>query len=190
MMRRALVLAICSLAFQKPEPAPELARLERLVGTWTGTGQMVDWDMPKDMPKALKDKMPVGAEGEKPEEYAGGGTYEWTLDGMFLKGEGWHEMGPDQKAHYAEYWTWDPTAKKYRTWYFSDFGEHGSGWATMSEDGKTMTFTGTSYDAYGNKETGSGTMTFPDDDTYEWTWTGSSRVMGEMEMKGTAKRKK
>lgn len=194
-MSRIVVVAICTLGFvvgceqprppedffQKPSPAAELAKLERLLGSWAGTAEMVS-----PTPEEMKAMMPEGAE-ELPSEFAGESKMEWALGGMFLKGEGWHEMGTDKKVHYVEYWTWDPKAKKYHAWYFSDWGEFGEGWASFSKDGNSMDMEWTGFDARGAKSRGEGTIAFVDDDTHSWTWTEKG-PMGKMKMKGTARR--
>lgn len=183
MYRRAL-LTLCTLGLiggcaqpqwsmeppKKPGAAPEMAKLARFLGTWTGTAEMVS-PSPEEMP----------------EPYAGEGKTEWTLDGMFLKSEGWHEMGEGQRANYVEYWTWDPKAKKYRTCYFSDWGESGQGWAWFGPDGETMHFKGTGTDAEGARKRGKGKLVFTSDTSYDWSWKESG-PMGKMEFKGTAKR--
>ena len=195
MMLRHLTLTVCTLTVlggcaqpqwpmeppKKPSPAPEMAELERLLGTWTGSAEFVS-PSPEEMEKG----MPEGSE-EMPTSFAGGGKAQWTLGGMFLKSEGWHEMGEGQRANYVEYWTWDSKAQKYRTWSFSDWGESGQGWAKFYPDGKTMRFKGTGMDAQGTSTRGEGTLTFTDDNTYEWTYTEHG-TWGKMELKGTSKR--
>lgn len=195
-MSRRLIVSLCVLAvvggcarpewpmeMKKPTPGAELKKLQRLVGNWTGTAEMVS-----PSPEEMKAMMPEGSE-EMPSSYAGGGKYEWGLGGMFLKGEGWHEMGEGLKANYVEYWTWDPKAGKYRTWYFSDFGESGAGWAKFS-DANTIEMKMAGLDAEGYEVSGGGTMTFVDDNLYNWTWSMKSDKEGKMEFKGTGKRQK
>jgi len=195
-MYRCVLLTLCALGLiggcaqpqwstespGKPDVPPEMAKLSRLLGTWTGTAEMVS-----PSPEEMKAMMPEGAE-ETPESYASEGKSEWTLDGMFLKNEGWHEMGEGQRMSYVEYWTWDAKAKKYRTYYFSDWGESGQGWAWFEPDGETMHFKGTVVDAEGATKRGKGMLTFIDDDTHEWSWKETGGPMGKMEFKGRAKR--
>jgi len=155
---------------QKPVPPPELAKLEPWVGTWTGSAEFV---------------MPEQMGGEK---YAGGGTNSWTMDGMFLKGDGWHEMGEGVRAQYVEYWTWDPKAKKYRSWYFSNQGEFGQGWGNFAADGKTMHSSFKGCDVMGNTMSGEGEMTMVNDRNMEWEFSMKSSNMGKMKMKGTSQK--
>ncbi len=157
---------------QRPEPAVELAKLQRMIGNWAGTAEMI-------IPGAPPSDEPMTFEGEN--------KCEWILGGMFLKSEGWHEMGPDERMSYVEFWKWDPKAGHYRTWYFGDWGDHGSGSAKFSSDGKTLHFRAQGTDAGGNRTKGKGTMTFSDDDTMEWTWAETGH-QGKMEFKGTSHR--
>lgn len=168
---------------KKPSPCPELQKLSRLVGSWSGTAEFVS-----PSPEEMKAEMPEGE--EMPSSFAGTGNMEWILGGMFLKSEGWHEMGEGERMNYVEYWGWCPKAKKYRTWFFSDWGDSGQGWAWFdAEDENVMRFKGTSFDAKGRKGHGKGMMTFVDDDTHDWTWAESG-PMGKMELKGTGKRQR
>ena len=166
---------------QKPAPPPELARLTRFVGTWSDTAELVS-----PSPDELKEATPEGAE-EMPTSFKGGFTMDWALGGMFLRNDGWYEMGDGKKVHLVEYLTWDPKAKKYHSWTFSDWGEHGEGWSYFTPDGNTLKFKvkGVGFD--GKPMRGQGTWTFLDDNTAEWTFTEVSS-MGKMKFKGTSKR--
>ncbi len=166
---------------QQPTPGPEILKLSRLVGTWSGTAEMVS-----PSPEEMMAGMPEGSE-EMPSSFAGGGTYEWDLGGMFLVGKSWHEMGPDERMNYIEVWTWDAKAKKYRTWFFTDWGEHGTGAAEFEPDGDTLTMTGTAIGTDGKKRRGKGMMRFEGDDTYKWCWSEKGPD-GLMKFKGSATR--
>ena len=195
-MGRRFILTLCAVGLvggcaqpqwameppKKPTPGAELMKLSRLLGSWSGTAEMVS-----PSPEEMKATMPEDAE-EMPSSFAGAGKAEWTLGGMFLTSEGWHEMGEGERMNYVEYWTWNPKAKKYRTWYFSDWGESGQGWAWFdAADGDIMRFKSTGIDAQGVTKRGKGMMTFTDDDTYDWCWSESGPG-GKMKFKGTAKR--
>jgi hypothetical protein len=166
---------------KKPIPAPEMAKLQCWIGNWTGTAEMVS-----PSPEEMRKKMPEGAK-EMPTTFAGGEKWELALGGMFLKCEGWHEMCEGQKAAYIHYMTWDPKAKKYHGWFFSDWGEIGESWMTLDADGKTFRGVDKGTDAQGQRMQGEGTMTLVDDKTMEWTWTGCGPE-GKMKFKGTSKR--
>jgi hypothetical protein len=160
-----------SMGMEQPDPPAEMAKLERMVGKWSGTAEMVS-----------------GAPEGAPDSFKGESRMHFVHNGFYLMSEGWHEMGPGMKAHYTEIWAWDPGAGKYRTFWFSDMGEWGTGWATASADGSEFQIKADAMDAAGNKKSGTGTGRFVDDDTMEWTWTERG-PMGEMTMKGTSHRK-
>lgn len=166
--------------FKQPDPAPEMAKLVRFMGTWEGTAHMDD-----DTIEMMKSMSPEGEETSN--NFAGAGTYTWTLDGHFLKGTGWHEMGPDTKAQYVELWTWDAKEKKYKTWFFSDWGEYGTGWASWCGD-DCLCMTATGSDPSGAKMKGKGCMRFTDDKTIEWNWS-EKRGPAKMGFHGTSRRK-
>jgi len=162
---------------QKPTPPEELNQLARFVGTWTGTAELVE---------PTPAMTPDDAE-EMPTAFNGGGKLEWTLDGMALRGEGWYEMGPDQKVHYVEYWSWDEKNDRFRLWSISDWGDTGLGWAEFEPDGDTMYTEATMIDAAGNTKHGKGSLTFVGNDEYTWTYTEKG-PMGVMRLKGNSTR--
>lgn len=86
----------------------------------------------------------------------------------------------------TEYMTWDPDAKKYRVWYFSENGESGQGW--MVKNGEVWESTYETQKTDGTKSTGKGTATTTGKDTMAWTWTDSGKS-GSMKVIGTMKRK-
>ncbi len=165
----------------KVVPVPELAKLERLVGSWSGSAELVSGQV-----EHMRGMMPKASEGMPPSCH-GGGTYEWVLSGMFLKGQGWHETGSDRRVQYVEYITWDPKARRYRDWWFSNTGEHSQGWISLDPDGRTIRATADGVDAQGRVKHSDRTMAFADDDTMTWTWSKSG-PMGEMRLRGTSKR--
>ena len=165
----------------KPKPAPELAELGRLLGSWSGSAELVS-----PAPEAMMDKVPQHSEGI-PTSFQGGGTYEWVLGGMFLRGEGWHEMGRGQRIHYLEYIAWDAKAKEYRSWWFSDSGERGQGRITLSEDGRTLFMRGDALDAHGASKSSERRMTFVANNAIEWTWVRDTPA-GKMKLKGKSRR--
>ena len=155
-------------AHTKPAPHPEMQRLARMVGTWSGTAEVVEPDVPGS--------------------FKGTTTSAWALGGQFLRNEGGHEMGEGQSANYVEMITWDPRQNAYRSWYFSDWGEHGTGEITVSDDGSCWCVKSRGFDAAGNRKTGEGCVTFLSDNTQEWTWTEKGGPAGRMRLKGTATR--
>jgi len=189
MIAVAALIAGCSetkphgmMEHKKPTPGPELAKLNRFVGNWTGTAEMV-----KPTLEDMKKMMPPGSPAPTSNKFAGGGRWEWTMDGLVLKSEGWHEMGPGEKANMVEYIGYDPKTGKYWSTFMSDWGDRGSGVMTASADGRSYTISATGFDGQGNPSKGNGTMRFVDDNTIEWTWEEQG-AMGEMKLKGTSKR--
>jgi len=168
---------------KKPEPSPELKKLDRMVGRWSETVQLVS---PKPEQPAS-----TSAEGSKEMQttFAAASKIEWTLGNVFLKAEGWYEMGDDAKVNFVEYWTWDAKAKKYRSWFFNEWGEFAQGTATASADGNTFTMRGSSTLADGSTKRSHGSLILVNNDTMEWTMTMTG-PMGKMTIKGVSKRQK
>ena len=162
---------------KRPAPPVQLKQLEPFIGSWEGTAEMVP------DPKSPAATQPA-------QTFKGAGTSEWTMDGMAMKSTGWHEMPNDQKANYIEYVVWDANAKKFRSYYVSDWGENGSGWMWLDPDGRTFHWTGKGVNAQGQNSSMSGTSTLEDGgNTMSWRMTERS-PMGKMELKGTSKRVK
>lgn len=167
---------------KKPAPAAEMKKLEKFLGTWNWTAEMVcptKEEMMKHMPPGSKEPQTT---------FKGTGKMEWALGGAALKGEGSFDL-EGQKMTYVEYWMWDGKAKKFRTMSMSDWGEIGSGWAKPCNDCDGFCVTGEAVDAQGNKKSAEGCMRIVDNDTQEWTFTEKG-PMGKMSMKGTSKRQK
>lgn len=166
----------------KPSPAPELAKLERFMGKWTGSADLV-FPSRED----LKKRLPAGS-SEPQTTFANGETAAWSLGGMHLRRDGWFEMPGGQKQHYVEYVTWDAREKKFRTSMVSDWGDFSDGWMTLSADGLSAEMKTSGYDAAGNLTTGHATMRFVDDDTIEWTWSEKG-PHGAMTLRGKNRRR-
>ena len=159
---------------KKPSPAPEMKKLDGLVGSWKWTGEMVEPSM--------------GDAGQQP-TFSGTGKFEFILGGSVLKETGSMDMGEGQSMAYEGYWVWDAGAKKYRTYFLNDWSENGIGWVTPCGDCDGFCMKGDSVDAQGAKKRGEGCMKRIDKDTWEWSMTEKG-PMGKMKMKGTSKRAK
>ena len=161
-----------------------MKQLERLVGTWNGTAEMVSptrEEMIEYMPE-MADKMP--------EYFKGGSTWSLTFDGLVLKVEGWHEMTKDERANYVEFIKWDSKKERFLTFFFSDYGEHATGELKVDRnDPDLFHMKGTGVDAQGTKKRFKGTMRFVDNDTVFWEVTESSGFQKmKMKMKGTMRK--
>jgi hypothetical protein len=161
-----------------------MSKIERLVGAWSGSAEMVS-----SIPQEFAGLIPQGAEPGGRPSFPGGGNYEWVLDGMFLKGQGWHETGHGGRVSYVEYITWDRQAGKYRSWWFNNRGMFGEGWMTLDKDGSTLRVTAEAADPQGRKSRRQRTMTFIDDRTMEWTWLEDS-PKGTIKLRGTHRRER
>jgi hypothetical protein len=90
-----VVLATASLAAQDlPKPGPELARLEVLVGSWQGAGEI--------------------HEAGKTTKWRASGHERWVLGGFWLQGDWQIEFaGNPQPMHQRSFRGWDPERRTY-----------------------------------------------------------------------------
>lgn len=168
---------------KKPVQHEQMKKLDRLVGNWTWTGEMVEPSKEEMMKYLPKDAKPPQT------TFAGTGKFEFILGGTVLKGSGSFDMGDGQKMNYEEFWAWDGKANKYRTYFLNDWSETGLGWVTPCGDCDGFCTKGDSVDAQGVKKHAEGCMKAVDKDTWEWSMTEHG-PMGKMSMKGTSKRAK
>lgn len=184
----AVLVAGCETAqpvdpFSQPGVAPQMKQLEKFLGQWEGTAELISptkEEMAKHAPEIAE---------ELGDEMHGTMSFEMALDGRYLKGEGWYEMGSGaERVHYKEMWTWDAKHNKYRTFMFSNWGEHGMGWAWSNDGGATYMTKATMTDAHGNSRTGKGWMKLVDGDTIEWEWTEQMGLFNKMVFGGTSER--
>lgn len=165
-------------AFAKPTPGPEQARLQRFVGTWSGTAELVSptaEEMNKHMP-----------EGKKVSStFKGGEKWDWLPGGMTLKGEGWHELPGGEKENWVGFLAWDARKRAYRGWFFNEAGAATEVRWKVSGDGNKWTASAES--KLGPRTHGSGTAHWIDDRTVEWNWNECT-PMGRMKLKGTNKK--
>lgn len=165
---------------KKPAPAPEMQKLARLAGNWTS-----NWEMVKPTAEEMKKMMP-----DMPCSGKGTGKYELGWGGMVLKGTMSSEMGKD-KMNMEEEWMWDAQAKKYRTFWRSDWNEMGSGWAWWCGDNCICMSARYYSPMHGGEVNGEGCMKLVDNDTMDFCWKEKGLFgMTMMEMKGTSKRSK
>jgi len=166
--------------FKRPARPAELAKLDPLVGKWSGTAEMVE-------PSPEKMKEMFGA--DTPTSFEGTMETSWTMDDRVLVSKGGHDMGKSERMNMTEYWTWDQHAGKFYNSYVSDWGDHGESWVTVSDDGRTFTIRGSGVNMEGKKCKLEGTMTLTDNNnTIEWTWTEKCGLFQKMTLKGTSRK--
>lgn len=166
---------------KKPAVANEMAMLGDMVGTWSG-----NWELYGKMAEEIKKEDPNASLTFKSEN-----TCAYYMDGLWLKCEGWYEMGPDLRATYVEYYGYSTADKAFQSYFLSDMGEVGHGTMRPCDDNNRcfkMTWSG--HDLNGVKKGGSGCMKFADKDNMEFAWAEKVGLFSKMEMKGTSKRKK
>ena len=156
---------------QPPRPV-ELDRLEMLLGEWETTGEV---------------RMAVL---DEPMRTTGSNIATWALDRRMVVEHASLDMGPLGKMTGMSIWSWDPTIKKYRMWWFDSFGETAEAVVTYDEATETWHMRGTGQ-KYGYKTSGRGTLRRVDDDTLEWTWKeyDALGLIKFADMKGVSRRK-
>lgn len=142
------------MEMEKPARPSELNKLDAWVGTWTGTAEVTE---------------PL-IEGEEAPVFEGGETWAWTLNKMYLRGEGWHEMPDGDRMNYVSYVTWDDSEGKYRSWMFDDWGTYGNGWISADATGDNFTMTYVGYAANGDRSKGRGSIKMIGNDKMTWEW--------------------
>ena len=159
---------------QPPTRPAELDRLDMFLGTWEGSFDMKMAGMDEAMTST------------------GTNTVTWEADDWVLVERMESSMGDEGTMKGIGLWTWDAKAKKYRTWWFDNYGGVYTGTARYDEDEAKwhMTFK-TSYSATGAKTVGEGTSKMLSDGTMEWNYTewDSLRLKKIMEGKGISRRK-
>ncbi len=139
---------------QRARPA-ELDQLEFLIGNWTSESEA---------------KMP-----NSEEVLRGTGTSKttWGIGKRFLTTEFTGNLGGGMgNMTGTEYWTWDAAAKKFRTWWFDNWGGVAHGSAKYDAKNKVWRIHGSARSTLsGRKSVQKGTMTVVDDNTIKWTWS-------------------
>ncbi len=155
-----------------PERPVELDKLEMFMGTWESETEM---NM-SGLDEVLKG--------------TGVGTMSWKADKRYLVEESEFDMGELGKMSGMGIWTYDPTIRRYRNWWFDSHGSVGQGTAKYCEESRTWHMKAKSKSPMGRTK-GKGTAKFVDDDTIEWSWTerDGSGLFKIMDMTGTSRRK-
>ena len=162
------------MAKMRPDRPPELDRLNAFVGTWKGTG--------------TANMMGI----DEPMKLTGTSKTAWGVDNWCIVEHGDYEMEGMGDMKGLGVWTWDARAKKYRTWWFDNFGVAGQGTLTYSKASDCWFMTVRGKSAMGSTR-GAGCITFKDKDTMEWTWKEWPAwdllgLFNFMDMKGTSTR--
>ena len=157
---------------QKPA---ELEKLNRLVGTW----------------EAGSEAKFAGL--DEPMKSTGTSKFEWVLDGWYLMETADAQMGDVGKMSARSLWTWDVKAKKFRIWWFDDWGTTGRGTVTYNEKCDCFCINASGSAPWGTSR-GKGCMKFTDDKTMDWCWRewpgwDALGLFKVADMHGTSKKK-
>ena len=155
----------------QPARPVELDRLDMLLGRWETEGQV---------------KLSVL---DEPLRTTGTNEAVWSLDRRMLIEHAELNMGALGKLTGMSIWTWDPSRKKYRMWWFDSFGETSEAMVTYNEATETWHMSGTGQ-KWGYNTRGRGTLRRIDADTLEWTWQEWDRLglFKLADMKGLSRR--
>ena len=161
-----------SMAFDRPERAPELDAYNVFVGSWTWEAEMADADGP--------DK-----------SWNGTAEWSWTLDNRALNGS-MSASSESTKFEAEGVWSWHPKSKKYIWWMFNNWGYPQEGTARYDADTKCWRMDYRSVGLDGTRSYGRYKMKVIDDNTLDWCvveWADRLHLVQKMEMSGTYKRK-
>jgi len=162
----------------RPARSSELDRLDHFVGTWQGEGTMKMKDAPDS-------------------KFSGVAERKWDLNKSVLTEKYTADMGEAGKMEGIGFWVWDAKGKKFRTFWFDDWGTVGTGSAKYNEKDDTWVMSGSSKNLNnGMRTVGKGTYRKIDDKSEKWTYSeympfpGTSIPLAKMfEMEGTGKKK-
>lgn len=168
---------------QKPAQPEEIKPLEFLIGSWNDYAQLLSPAPPSPGDTGA----PAQPDQNQPTGFA---KTDWAIGGMAIMSNGWYEMGEGNRVNFTEYWMWDPRGCKYRTSYFDDWGNFGSGSAVRCEDGNTFCIEGRGSGLLGFKTAYTGRMRPLDADTIEWMFEERGGPMGDIAAQGVHRRQK
>jgi hypothetical protein len=150
------------------EKAPELKILDRFVGTWNI--ELVN-RVTEVNPKEVKS--------------TGVTTFEWTLNGYFLRATG--KTTAPEKVESLQMMSYNPTGKHFYAWFFDSQGNVSEIAGQWDEDTKTMTWQATVEE----NVTMVNRLRFTDKDTIVWTMTtkdNNNKVFVDIRGKMTRKK--
>jgi Protein of unknown function (DUF1579) len=162
------------MAKQKARPS-EMDMLSPMLGEWTSTSESKMMGMDEVM------------------KGTGSGEYHWGVNDRYLMGTMKIDMGGMMGSLTGtEYWTYDSSIKKFRTWWFDDMGTAGTGTAWYDDASRTWKMRGKGYDTVGGRHTTyNGWMRFKNNVTLDWEWSeyGALGLVKFHEVSGTSRRK-
>jgi len=169
------------VALKTYEPAPEMRLLEKFVGSWQENGRIIE-PTEEQIRAGLK-------EGEEmpPMSYTGGNVADFTLDGMYLRTDGWSDNPDGTRMTFVEYKMWDRQAKKFRIWWFSSNGMYATGWMTPNADGRTFDIKAQGFEPDGTTKQWTGSLTFSEANKATWIFVERG-PQGVMKMEGENER--
>jgi len=144
-------MSIEQIKAMQPVRPPQLDRLDMLLGKWETSGEV---------------RMTV-LDGVL--STSGSNEATWAMDKRFLVDRADLNMGELGAMTGMSIWTWDPTVRKYRMWWFDSFGETSEATASYNETTRTWHMKARGQ-KYGHATTGKGTLRQIDENTLEWTW--------------------
>lgn len=159
----------------RPRRPAEMEHLAALIGRWETSAET-------RIP-CLKLVLPVQGATEN----------SWEADGWSMLERGEYEMGELGTVQEFGVWTWDSTAKRFRTWRFDSFGGTRIGTARFDDKSRTWTVRSKRHSSWGSSRD-RGRIKVVDDQTLEWTWDEWPAwdllgVFKMAEFSGTSKRK-
>jgi len=155
----------------KPARPAELDRLNDWVGTWKNSGTM---------------KM---AGSDETMTMNGTNTVQWDIGQRYISERMSATDNKGNKFEGVGLWTYDPKIKKYRIWWFDDYGGASAGTATYNEGTRTWTFKGKNRNMpMGVTTTSVGKATWTDNRSMTWSHTEKAMMgmMKVMEANGTS----
>ena len=157
----------------KPERPAELDRLVPFIGEWVSEGVATLHGV------------------DEPLKGTGTMSYTWEANDNIMIERGMYDMGEVGSMHSVSVWQYDTKTKKFRVWWFDDFGSVGKGTCTYCPKSKTWHMKAKSTGCMGDTSS-EGTMTFVTDNKLEWTWMeyDSLKLNKFGEWKGTSTKKK
>lgn len=155
-----------------PQRPAELDKLNAFVGQWTFEGEC----RITGLDETLKS--------------SGDSEASWGPDKWFVVSNETMNMGELGGMKGMGTWTYDSSAKKYRTMWVDTMGGTGTGTSWHDEATNTWYIRGSSHGSMGNS-TFKGFARFTDPNTMEWEWNeyAMGGLMKTMEMTGTSRRK-